>query len=933
MEFKILGPLEVLDDGRELNIGGAKQRALLAALLLNANRSVTTDSLIEALWGERPPQTASKALQVYVSRLRKALSPERIVTTSSGYRITVLPEELDLERFQMLVGQGNLDDALELWRGAPLQDLAYEPFVQAESARLEELRLSALEQRIDGDLASAGRSDVIPELEGLVRAHPHRERFRGQLMLALYRAGRQADALDAYKDAYRALSELGLEPSNQLRYLQQSILNQDSELAAAAPDTSIPLPPGTGALPVWLTPLHGRSRELSEIGTLLRGDVRLLTLTGPGGTGKTRLAAAVATDLAPSFDDGVRFVALAPLADPELVVPTISRALGIPLKVDDELAALRIALAGRNLLLVLDNYEHLLEAAPVAGDLAAAVDGLSVLVTSRAPLHVDGERVWPVDPLELPAADAAPPPDEPPAAVALFTDRARAAQPGFAIDGENATAVAEICVRLDGLPLAIELAAARVNVLPPTAMVGRLDHALPLLAAGPRDAPERQRTLENAIGWSYDLLSDRQRELLRVLSVFAGSWTLSAAEAVGDASLDDVAALVEISLLRSAQVGDEQRFSMLRTIREFGQARLAEAGETDAARLRHAEYMLEFARAAKAEVRGPNAAVWLARLEVEHDNMRAALTWSLESGNEELALELAAALWQFWYTHAHFVEGRRWLRLCLESVDDPEPDLLAGVLGGASRLAFLVGDLDEARSLAERSLDIVREQGDLVQIQDGLGALAIVLSAQEDIDGAEQLRQEALDLARQSGDRTREALHILNLGYLALVRGDVRRAEPLMRESVEAYREIEEHEAESFAIMNLALLEFREDHFEEAVRLVAVSLETGMTVGSKQSLAYGIECVAVFTAARERASDAARLLACAERLRDEIGLRLQPYEQELHDRTTALVQEALDDVELANEREHGSNLTADEGYAYALAVCESLSDGQARRAE
>lgn len=924
MEFRILGPLEVLENGHSVKLGGPKQRALLAVLLLHANRVVSTDGLLEALWGDRPPEKAPKALQVYVSRLRKTLGPERILTASSGYRIAVDPGELDLERFRTLVAAGKLDQALRLWRGDALADLVSEPFAQSEVARLDELRLACLEQRIDADLASGEHAALVGELEQLVREHPFRERLRAQLMLALYRSGRQADALAAYHDAYAALSEqLGIEPSKGLRELQQAILNQDPKLEPATR-----LRPDRIALPVWLTPLLGRSRDVESIAALLLGDVRLLTLIGPGGTGKTRLAVGVARELAPEFDEGARFVALAPLADPELVVPTIATALGVRSSGgEDDVNAVARALDGRSMLLVLDNYEHLLDAAPVAGELAAAVPGLTILATSRAPLHLSGEHLWPVAPLEVPAGDTDRDPDglRQLGAVELFVARARAAQPAFELTEDNAAAVADVCIMLDGLPLAIELAAARVAALPPEALMGRLDRVLPLLGGGPRDAPERQRTLEAAIAWSYDLLTEEQQALLRGLSVFAGGWTVEAAKTVCGATPDDLVALAEMSLVRDASAGADQRFSMLRTIREFAHDRLAQANEEDAATRGHADCMLALAREADVHLRSPNEAEWLARLELEHDNMRAALAASLQSRAGDLALGLACSLWRFWYTRGHLAEGRRWLTLALETGEDAPPELIATALAAGARIASLLGDLGEARSLAERSLQLSREHGDSTAISDALGALSLSLSLDDDREEAALLWEEAAELARQSGDRHGEALSIIDLGYHALKRGDLKRAEALILRSRELFRELGEREGEGFALLNLALLKLQCERYDEAADLVAESLAACMEVGSKQGISYAIEYLAAVSARRSRADDAARLLACAAQVRDGIGLRLPSYEQTLHDETTALTLEALGEEELARERESGRTMTLDEGCAYAFDVCRLLT--------
>jgi predicted ATPase/DNA-binding SARP family transcriptional activator len=937
MDFRILGALEVSSNGEALDLGGPKQRELLAVLLLHANELVSHDRLIDALWEDDPPAGARKALQMHVSGLRKLLGRDRVQTGASGYRLHVEHGELDLERFLELQEQGKLQDALALWHGPALGDFHYRRFAQAEIARLEELRLAALEDRIDADLASGRQGELVGELEALVQANPLRERLRAQLMLSLYRCGRQADALEAYQQARQALVDgLGIEPARSLRELHQQILRQDEDLDSAqrARESAPRLQAGLSEPPFALDRLVGRERELEEVGELVRGDVRLLTLTGPGGTGKTRLALEVARSSAPAFDEGARFVSLAPLADPELVLPTITRALGIrALESESEPEAMRRVLEDASLLLVLDNYEHLLEAAPVASRLAAAIPHLTILTTSRAPLHVTGEHLWPVSPLELPEPDSNPDPGElaEVAAVALFVDRARAAQPTFELGEDNATAVAEICVRLDGLPLAIELAAARVALLPPEAMFSHLDRVLPDLGSGPRDAPERQRTLESAIRWSYDLLTDPHRTLFRRLSVFSGGWTLEASAAVCGGSPDDIGALVEANLVRQTGVGGELRFTMLRTVREFAHDRLAEAGEQFKAERLHTEYFLALAQQADGERRSLRGAHWLGRLELEHDNLRAALASSLHSGASELALTLACSLWLLWHTHGHLVEGKRWLMRSLETVSPP-PALAATALRMASRFAFNLGDLVEARSLAEQSLELSRERGDLTDIRFALDTLALVLF-EEDQDTAESLWQEVSELSRQAGDGHREAITFVNLGNIALMRQDFERAEPLFRRSRELFAEVGDRSNEGFALVNLALVKLHDDRQVEVVDLLNDGLAACIAVGSKQGISYCLEVLAATAADQHRPVDAARLLACAEQLRDEIGVKLEPYERELHDSTAAFTLEALSSDHLADERERGREMTLEEAYTYARGLCEVLASTTGSEAE
>src|SRR5437763_870564 len=665
-QFRILGPGEALVDRRPATLGAPKQRALLALLLVNRRRVVPAEQLIDGLWGEEPPASALQSLQVYVHGLRRALVSERIETTGRGYRAVVAEEELDLDRFERTLERGraaleagraedaadDLREALAIWRGSPLAGLPEEARRAAEAERLEELRLTALELRYDAELTSGRHDAVVAELETLTSEHPYRERFLQQQMLPLYRCGRQADALEVYRNARRVLADdLGLEPSPALQELERAILQQDPRLAAPEAPTR-----STRPLPVPRTPLVGRRLELAAVSALFRDEgARLVTLTGPGGTGKTRLGLAGAQALEPELRDGALVISRAPVSSPELLVSTIAEALDVragerPLAED-----VGESLRERRLLLVLDNFEQLLDAAPVVGDLLAPVPRLWVLATSRAPLRLAAEHEYPVPPFDTPDAELPFEALVQTDVLRLFAARARAVDPDFELDTVTAPDIARVCARLDGPPLPIELAAARSKLLAPAELLARLDREPHLLPTGPRDAPARQRTLAATIRWSYDLLGPEERRAFVRLGVFVGGCTLEAAEGVCDVTIESLGRLVDNNLLRRRN----GRFMMLETVRHFAVEQLDEDGAAEVRR-RHAEWLADLAAATKAaNLAGEDPVPWLDRLEAEHSNIRAALGWAIDA-DVELALQLVSALRPFWEVRGHWAEGLRW---------------------------------------------------------------------------------------------------------------------------------------------------------------------------------------------------------------------------------------------------------------------------------
>jgi predicted ATPase/DNA-binding CsgD family transcriptional regulator len=674
---------------------------------------------------------------------------------------------------------------------------------------------------------------------------------------------------------------------------------------------------GSGALPAQPTPLLGRGEELELArGRILADEVRLLTVTGPGGVGKTRLALAVAEDLAghPAFPDGVRFVDLAPLREPSMVLSAIRGALGVP-ESDGRpmLEALIGFLAERRLLLVLDNCEHLLAAAPDVGRLLAGAPGLTILATSREPLHSRWEHTLPLGPLALPDLDPSrlPPPRElahvP--AVALFLERARAARPDFTLAPEDAPAVARLVVRLDGLPLAIELAAARAALLGPAALVARLEQHLPLPVRSGPDAPQRHHTLQAAIAWSHDLLTAEEQTLFRRLAPFAGGWTLEAAEAVAclaggltdgdrtDCGVPDVLAgltsLADKSLVQvTPRPGREPRFRLLETVRVYALDRLRASGEEEAVQRRHAAYFLALAERAESGLKGSDQRAWVDRLEREHDNLRAALRWCLAAGDAEAALRLSSLLGYFWWIGGHLAQGRTWLGEALALDRDGTAPSRTPALVWSAVLAYGQGDNGQADALADAAATLARARGERVPEAFAITARGLVAWRHGEVATAAHLHREALELAREVGDAWMIGDLLLHLGMAESSRDPAAAVEPLT-ESVDRLRAAGGLHHLMLALGTLADALARLGRMAEARVLFREGLELGRAGADPITATWVATFALAFLAERGRADLAVPLLAGLDAYTTSIGYGRTPLERVAHERAAAAARAQL----------------------------------------
>jgi predicted ATPase/DNA-binding SARP family transcriptional activator len=800
MRIGLLGELQVLDDHEgDIVITGAKLRALLVMLALQCGRAVPSDRLVDGLWGSESSAAARNGLQGLVSKLRRALGSASLVATrGGGYALEIPPEAIDLHRFEQLVAAGRasavngdlagaielLAEADSLWRGGVLAEFAYEEFASAEVTRISELRLAAVEERLDIELQLGRHRVVIGELEALVAAHALRERLRGLLMIALYRAGRQADALRVFQEGRRILGEeLGLDPGPELRRLEAAILAQDPSL-----DVTFAVGHETGVstelrstVPESLTALVGRDDEVREL-TRLFSDHRFITLVGPGGVGKTRLALEVARDESNRLSHGACLVELAHVGDPEGVAAAIASALDLPNP--NRLAEM---IGTRNLLILLDNCEHVINtAAEIAEDLLRRCPGLRLLATSREGLRVSGETIWPVPPL---ATDDA---------VQLFLERARAAGAHLAISDDVRAEVSDICVRLDGLPLAIELAAARTRAFPIQQIASRLNDRFRLLTGGSRTALPRQQTLRSVVDWSYELLFDDEQRVFERLSVFPGGCDLATAEAVcADASLDaaDIAdtiqTLVDKSLVVAVPKGDELRFTQLQTLAQYGREKLAERG--DAERIRDAmaaHYARLCARSASAYV-GDDQGAWLMAVDQEQDNLRGALEWAVANDDAETALTIAGGVcWPYWLAGTA-VEAKRWLDDAFRCKGEVSERARALALTGRGLIEFQLGKPENVDADLSAALAIFRDRNDLGAISLTHSFYAEVAAARGDIDEGRRRRLDLLDHYMGLPDSTFViAARAYSRAKVAGLDGDLELSELHYREAADAFSQI-----------------------------------------------------------------------------------------------------------------------------------------------
>ena len=977
----ILGPLEVRHNGQLVEIGGTRLNALLARLAIDAGRPVAATTLADAVWEGDLPSDEVHALQSLVSRLRRALGGgARVVQSAGGYQLAVDPEGVDARRFEQLAAEGArslregdperarevLGDALALWRGPAFGDLAATGSFAGSAAALEDLRVTARADRAAAEMALGRAAELVPELEALTAEHPLHERVAGLLIQALFAAGRQADALAVYERVRARLAdELGATPSPELQEIHLAVLRGGH----AAPALPHPRRRPRSNLAARLTSFVGRERELEHVRELSRAH-RLLTLVGAGGAGKTRLAIEAAEHASGSVRDGVWLAELAPVSDADAVAPAVVAALGLrevqlfgtgssatrsTMSALGAVDHLLEVLVDQEMLLVLDNCEHLL--APVAelvDRLLGSCPRLRIMCTSREPLAITGEMIVPVAPLELPVGQVSA--DEALAvpAVRLFADRAASASTGFVVDADTVAEVIDLCRRVDGLPLAIELAAARLRSMTLSQLAARLDDRFRLLTGGSRTAMARQRTLRAVVDWSWDLLDEPERALLRRLAVFSGGATLDAAEAVCTGgpvaaldAFDLLCALVDKSLLALGDAG-RPRYRMLETIREYGLERVAEAGELPGTRMAHARHFAAFAIQASPHLRAGDQLDWLSRLHAEHDNVLAGLRYLGEAGESWLAARVVVSLLWFWLLTGSRQEALTWLEFARAVPGEADPlDRL--LIDGVHALADAIpgegadagdpwqtltevldqlegADLSEHPLLAaarpmlavavgrERILELLEHSARHPDpwVRATVPFVRVQLTENDgDLEGMRAAVDEALRAFTEVGDRWGLATTLSEASSLRILDGDLDGAESALEQTQTLMAELGASVGGGAMQLRLADVRTRRGDLEGARRLLEEGLEEQDRFAEERAmLKVALARVTVRLADTERA----RRLA-AEALAD-FGQASSPRPEQSHGRAMALAGAAAVELE-AGELDAAQRLL---GHAHPVAI-------------
>ncbi len=975
----LFGSFRLERDSQTIRLPTRKVESLFAFLALFPEQH-PREKLAALLWGDSTDEQARHSLRTALATLRKELGDEILLTDRETVQLNPDPPLwVDALEFQAqankFLAQSSSDPTainFELYQNDLLKEF-YDDWIIPERERLHLLYLDALLRLAQHYRSASDYARAIEIAQKVLATDRANEKAYQHLMFCYAATGDRIGALRQYDECARFLrDELSVEPSSETSELRDQIMRE----LTGAPSREA----GLTNLPIPLTSFVGREKERKELAERL-ASARLLTLTGAGGCGKTRLAIQVGREFAEAnrYKNGVWWAELAPLADPTLVAQTVASVFDLRETSDTPLIYLLTNyLREKELLLVLDSCEHLIDAcARLAEMLLAACSKLQILATSRETLSITGEVVWRVPSLAVPDADHLPPLDQLVhyEAIQLFVQRVTAVVPNWKLDS-RAAAVAHICARLDGIPLAIELAAARLKVMSAEQIAARLDDRFRLLTGGSRTALPRQQTLRAAIDWSYELLSEKERVLFRRLAVFAGGWTLRAAEEiVGVEGMDSrevvdlLLRLVDKSLVIVSEQSGETPYHMLETIRQYAHEKLVESGEWQPMRARHLDFFLKLAEEAEAKLRGAEQVLWLNRLEWEHDNLRAALQWSIENqgadpNRKDWALRLAGALSIFWYEHSHWSEGRRLLREALKRSKDASTSMRAKALVGAGYLALFQNDYEEAQTFLEQSLALYREQDDKRGIANTLFWLGMVAGDQGDYPRAVELVQESLDLRREIEDESGVAYSLHLLGELARDHGDYSRERQLLEESLTLSRKLGDKWGIGLNVMGLGELALRQRAYELATALGEESLALWRELGDKRMSGIALETLGfaahgkgdnvaarallaealrLLSELRDRWSiprilegsaaiastegspeRAARLFGAAEALREAANVPLPPADRADYDHNVAAVRAQLDEAAFAKAWAEGRAMTLEQAVEYALENVKSI---------